>query len=204
VPAPVYSDILLDRVQHCIDTNKPGYCQQCQAPRASAACKTDNACKQTTEVWAETAEFVAIRDIKMCGCPSGFVHGLVLPRATVTGIEDDRRPDAIWPLAWQVALEHMNASEIALAVNSKSRRSQNQLHVHIVRLKPDAQAKLQAQTLRTTNDLNDVWRVAQQAAAERHLSEYGVLVSAAPSGADWVVVTQDSPEALFTQAVCRP
>ena len=86
------SDILLDIVQQCIQTDRPGYCEQCRAPQRQAVCTGKTSCQASTEVWAENSEFVAIRDIKMCGCPTDFVHGLVLPKATITGVEDDRRP----------------------------------------------------------------------------------------------------------------
>lgn len=84
----LYSDILLDIVQHCVDTSAANYCQQCRAPTLSSVCSTEKTCQKTTDVWAMNDEFVAIRDIKMCGCPADFVHGLVLPRKVVTGVED--------------------------------------------------------------------------------------------------------------------
>jgi CDP-diacylglycerol pyrophosphatase len=200
------SDILLDIVQQCIQTDRPGYCEQCRAPQRQAVCTGKTSCQASTEVWAENSEFVAIRDIKMCGCPTDFVHGLVLPKATITGVEDDRRPEAIWPFAWQVALERIKLDEIALAVNSKSKRTQNQLHVHVARLKPGLQTKLAAFIVASTDDLNAVWHVAQLAAVERHMAEYGVLVTAAPGGGYRVALTteKESPEGQFTQAVCIP
>lgn len=200
------SDILLDIVQQCIQTDRPGYCEQCRAPQRKAFCAGKSSCQASTEVWAENSEFVAIRDIKMCGCPTDFVHGLVLPKATITGVEDDRRPEAIWPFAWQVALERIHPDEIALAVNSKSKRIQNQLHVHVARLKPGLQTKLASFIVGSTDDLNAVWHLAQLAAAERHMTEYGVLVTAAPGGGYRVALTteKESPEGQFTQAVCTP
>jgi CDP-diacylglycerol pyrophosphatase len=99
------SDILLDIVQHCVDPKLENYCTRCRAPIAEVACTPETSCKKTTEVWSINSDYVAIRDIKMCGCPQDFVHGLVMPKATVTGIEDSRRPDLIWSFSWQVALE---------------------------------------------------------------------------------------------------
>ena len=48
--------------------------------------------------------------------------------------------------------------------------------------------------------------VAQLAAVERHMAEYGVLVTAAPGGGYRVALTteKESPEGQFTQAVCTP
>jgi len=198
------SDILLDIVQQCLRTDTPAYCEQCRAPQRIANCAGKTTCRATSEVWAESAEFVAIRDIKMCGCPKDFVHGLVMPKATVTGIEDNRRPDSIWSFSWQVALERLKPHEIALAVNPRTKRTQNQLHVHVVRLKPGFEEKQAQLVVVSTRDLNAVWRLAQQAADERRMPDYGVLVSASANGEFLVTLTSESPEGQFTQAVCSP
>lgn len=200
--ASANADILLQIVQQCINTSKPAYCEQCLAPQRAAICPGKTSCKATSEVWRETDLFVAIRDIKMCGCPASFVHGLVLPKAVVTGIEDDRRPNDIWQFAWDVAIERIDQAEIALAVNSKSKRTQNQLHVHVVRLKPHIQERLDKGVLAHSPTLSEVWQVAAQAAAKHGMAEYGVLVTAAPLGGFQLALTQESPEGQFTQAVC--
>ncbi len=198
------SDILKHIVQQCIDPSVSGYCEQCRSPLLRAGCAGKSTCKATTDIWAETAEFVAIRDIKMCGCPAEFVHGLVMPKAIVTGVEDERRPDAIWQFAWDVATQRMPLADIALAVNSQNKRTQNQLHVHLVRLKPGPLPALDASWVAQTPHLHDVWQVAKQAAASLNMPEYGVLVAAAPSGGYRVALTTLSPEGQFTQAVCEP
>lgn len=203
-PSLANSNILLEIVQQCLRTDKPDYCEHCRAPQQIANCTGKTSCRATSEVWAEDPEFVAIRDIKMCGCPPDFVHGLVMPKATVTGIEDSRRPDSIWTFSWQVALERLKTHEIALAVNPLTKRTQNQLHVHVVRLRPGFHEKQSQHVVVTTRDLNAVWRLAQQAADERKMPEYGVLVSAAPNGEFLVTLTSQSPEGQFTQAVCTP
>lgn len=203
-PSLANSNILLEIVQQCLRTDKPDYCEHCRAPQQIANCTGKTPCRATSEVWAENPEFVAIRDIKMCGCPPDFVHGLVMPKATVTGIEDSRRPDSIWTFSWQVALERLKTHEIALAVNPLTKRTQNQLHVHVVRLRPGFHDKQSQHVVVTTRDLNAVWRLAQQAADERKMPEYGVLVSAAPNGEFLVTLTSQSPEGQFTQAVCTP
>ena len=56
-----------------------------------------------TELWVESNNYLVISDSKMCGCPEGFVHGLALPRAHITGIEDKVLPDGIWKFAWDAA-----------------------------------------------------------------------------------------------------
>ena len=196
------SDILLEIVQNCLDVKTTNYCRQCRAPQLSANCSGISSCSSSIEVWAENYDFVAIRDIKMCGCPVDFVHGLVLPKSLVTGIEDDRRPDEIWQFAWNIAEQRIPIQEIALAVNPKSKRSQNQLHVHLVRLKPDWNPKLESSWVGTIDNLSQVWRLASQAAKARQLTEYGVLVSQSPQGGYRVALTSDSPEGEFTQAIC--
>lgn len=196
------SDILKHIVQQCLAPEQPGYCEQCRTPILQAGCAGKSSCKATTEIWAETADFVAIRDIKMCGCPAGFVHGLVMPKAIITGIEDDLRPDAIWQFAWDVAAQRILSDEIALAVNSKNKRTQNQLHVHLVRLKTGPLPNLDASVVGQTSHLHEVWRVASDAAQALKMAEYGVLVKAAPGGGYQVALTALSPEGQFTQAVC--
>ena len=139
----------------------------------------------------------------MCDCPDGFVHGLVIPKRVITGIEDDKRPDSIWPFAWEVALQRIPIDELALAVNSKSKRTQNQLHVHLVRPKTNALPKLTASVVGQTNDLSQIWQLASVHAQKRHLKEYGVLVFAAPRGGVLIAITDESPEGQFTQAFCH-
>src|SRR5215469_14810930 len=95
-------DVLRDIVLQCLDPEQPRYCARCRWPQAGT-CDLEYPCTRTTEVWAQTQEYVAIRDIKMCGCPAGFVHGLAMPRYPVSGAEDWRRPDGIWRFGWEAA-----------------------------------------------------------------------------------------------------
>ena len=91
-------DILHRIVARCLDSSVPDYCVWCPAP-LRGQCALDGGCRRTTEVWAQTDEYVVIGDIKMCGCPADFVHGLAMARTLVSGVEDPKRPAGIWPFA---------------------------------------------------------------------------------------------------------
>jgi CDP-diacylglycerol pyrophosphatase len=155
-------------------------------------------------VWAESADFVALRDSKMCGCPAGFVHGLAIPRARVTGVEDPRRPDGIWTFAWNVASRRMGDDPaIALVVNPMAQRSQDQLHVHLLRLRDDVRQRIVQHPADRASNLDQVWKVAAQRAAAEGLEDYGVLVVGHPEGGFVVLVDKDSPEKMYTDWRCH-
>lgn len=192
-------DILWNTISTCIDTTNKDYCSRCTSPRVEIDCHT---CRNTTEVWAESMEFVAIRDRKMCDCPEGFVHGLVIPRSRVTGIEDPMRPDGIWKFAWETATKRLKENEIALVVNPKLDRSQDQLHVHMVRVRRDQLPAGLLQTVKV-DSLDRVWYAAARKAAELDWKDYGVLVTRGAESGYLVVVEHGSPEDRYTQARCR-
>jgi len=194
-------DVLWNIVSTCIDTGSADYCARCVAPRSEAGC--NRPCRNTTQVWAESKQFVVIRDRKMCGCEDGFVHGLALPRNRVTGVEDPGRPEGIWEFAWAEAARRMPENEIALAVNPKRTRSQDHLHVHLVRARRES---LPTDPLRTarTDALGSVWRVAAGKAAALGWKDYGILVIKGPDTGFLVIVDDGSTERKFTKAVCFP
>jgi CDP-diacylglycerol pyrophosphatase len=196
------SDILLDLVTHCVDPHQANYCSLCRAPRVDATCAPTVDCKKSTDVWALTDRYTAIRDIKMCGCPADFVHGLALPLAPITGVEDPLRPDGIWQFAWEEAKKRINAESIALVVNPQSRRSQNQLHVHLLRLNTDARTRLLEKLAGYVYDLEQVWTVASSEASIRGLKDYGILVAQSSPTSYMVVVIEESPELEFTKWRC--
>lgn len=188
-------------VLQCLDATVPDYCARCPEPLEGTCGVTS--CWNGTQVWAETAYFVAIRDRKMCHCPPGFVHGLALPRAIVTGVEDPRRPDGIWPFAWQVALTRIPApDEVVLVVNPPFSRTQDELHVHIVRLLPDGRARIDARRPLRIDDLDDTWRAAAMHARGMGYESYGVAVVQAKSRGFLVISTDVSPEFAFTETMC--
>ena len=196
-------DILWEIVSTCAAQTNPDYCTTCRFPRTDAQCSQSTVCTKSTDVWAMNEQFVAIRDIKMCGCSPGFVHGLVLPRAAVRGVEDAARPDGIWSFAWQIAKEHLPESPIALVVNPSRLRSQDQLHVHLVKLRPGLDELIQRNTVDQVTDLADVWKIAASGASARGLDDYGVLVTQSAAAMFAVVVTATSPEGMFTEWKCR-
>jgi CDP-diacylglycerol pyrophosphatase len=138
----------------------------------------------------------------MCSCPADFVHGLVLPKQTITGVEDPLRPDAIWPYAWDIATTRIAPDSIALVINPKNFRSQNQMHIHLVKLKPQARLELQKLRNDEVQNLLQVWTVAKQSAQEQKLEDYGVLVMRNASGTFNVVLTAQSPGKTYTEYVC--
>ena len=196
------SDILLHIVSQCVDPSKANYCSQCMLPRRDANCGVSE-CKKTNEVWALNTQYAAIRDIKMCGCPAEFVHGLAMPREVVTGVEDPNREEGIWQFAWDVAMQRIEPQSIALAINPKSQRTQNQLHIHLVRLDKNARTHLSQYLPVQVNNLESIWATAANAARAKGLDDYGVLVAQSSSSGYMVVVTPNSPEAAFTIWKCE-
>lgn len=189
-------------VSSCIDMASGGYCAQCRFPRTDSVCLPVD-CRDATEVWAESEQFVVVRDRKMCGCPEGFVHGLAMPRQRVSGVEDPGRPDGIWRFAWDIAAKMVEEDDIALVVNPKRLRSQDQLHVHIVRL---GKNRLPTDPGRTAvvDSLDKVWRTAASKATLLGWQDYGVLVARdSRSGRYIVVVDEGSPEKKYTEWTCR-
>jgi len=93
-------------------------------------------CKDETALLESAAEFVVIRDRKMCSPGDALeenVHALVMPRADVTGVERISEAPGIWSFAWKVAMNLIpDDKDIFLVVNSKYSRSQDWLHVHIM------------------------------------------------------------------------
>jgi hypothetical protein len=121
-------------------------CIQC-AGKDLVTCGAGTDCRTRTVEWARNADFVAIRDLEMCEAPepTGLIHGLAIPIKRVEGSEAPHPPPGIWAFAWDVAklaIGAENEDQIALLVNpcgprradgTCSTRSQDQLHVHILR-----------------------------------------------------------------------
>jgi CDP-diacylglycerol pyrophosphatase len=196
-------------VSRCIDHAEP---RVCTCPAFARSCCNDRATPDADVVWARTREFVAIQDMVMCGCPSGFVAGLALPRTRVTGIEDPRRPEGIWPFAWQVARGRIpDERQIGLAINPEDARSENQMHVHLLRLRPETRAWLDASDgappggaiVLTLPTLDAVFAAAAARVGDGHMADTGILVARARSGGWRVVLTRRSSPQTFTINGCR-
>ncbi len=195
---------LWEIVTTCLDSTITDYCLRCRWPKIEATCPYNRECKNTTELWAESEDYVIIRDRKMCGCPEGFVHGLAIPRTRVTGVEDPNLPDGIWRFAWAAAQKTISdEAAIALVVNPARLRSQDQLHVHILRLGKDARQRLDGLPASRLRDLDEVWRTAKKGALDANLNDYGVLVAGHPDGGFMVRVEKGSPEWLYTEGNCQ-
>ena len=206
---PAGAGALWSIVSTCVDHATHDYCG-CSA--FALSCCSDPATPDADVVWARTREFVAIRDMKMCGCPAGFVAGLALPRTRVTGIEDPRRPDGIWPFAWETARTRIpDERQIGLAINPKDARTENQLHLHLLRLRPDARAWIDSSDtpgpvraiVISLTSLDAVFTTVAARVGAARMADTGILVARARAGG-WVAVVTDrtSPQA-FTINRCR-
>lgn len=195
---------LWDTISNCLDITALDYCGICSVPRMESACPGPMTCKTRLQIWSESDNYIALRDRKMCGCPDGFIHGLAIPRVPVAGIEDPKRPSGIWSFAWEVARTRISDNlAIALAVNSSHDRSQDQLHVHIVRLQKDVRNQFAKLSMTQIRSLDQVWDVAQEKAQSLQVTDYGVLVVAHPDGGYLVFIDQGSIEKKYTEATCK-
>jgi CDP-diacylglycerol pyrophosphatase len=192
-------------VTECLDLTAEDYCSTCPWPREEKGCRLTDRCTATTAVWAESPLYVAIRDRKMCTCDdASFIHGLAIPRALIPGVEAPGRPEGIWAFAWQTALTRgIPAEEVALAINPRTDRSENQMHIHIARLLPTARNRFPEEATVRNADLGAVWRLSRQRATNLGLDDYGILVTADGPGRYLAVVSPTSPEDLYLQARCR-
>jgi CDP-diacylglycerol pyrophosphatase len=190
-------NVLWDIVTNCLDPGRHDYSATC---RYQIDVK-DAPCLDSIEVWARTDDLVAIRDRKMCGCPDGFVHGLAVPIQEVTGVEDERHPAGIWAFAWEVAKKRLPDDDIALVANPPTCRSQDQLHVHMVRLNDNGHKLGEDSLVTRIDDLREVWRKAEELAEKARLDCYGILVKRVDKGF-LVFVDDGCLEKTYTEYRC--
>lgn len=183
--------------------------QTCACPSLLGSCCAGPASSYADAVWATTPDFVALRDVKQCACPSEFVHGLALPRVKVTGIEDLNRPNAIWPFAWQTAATKIaNPQEICLAINPPQARSQNQMHVHMMRLLPktrtwlDGAQHLEGLVLLDLTDLHGVFTEVLVKVGADQMGKTGVVVAQGVHGRYRALLTDRTAAEHFCQKLC--
>jgi hypothetical protein len=78
-------DALWDIVSTCIDREGAPDAPFCGCKAFLRSCCGDPATPNDAVVWAKRADFVAIRNLNMCGCGGAFVAGLALPQTRVPG-----------------------------------------------------------------------------------------------------------------------
>ena len=83
----------------------------------------------------------------------------------------------------------------------RGNRSQDQLHVHLVRLNAAGRRMVTAGAP-GVQSLAEVWRKADRLARERGLEHYGVLVARSPAGGFLVHVDDRNLEYAYTVAKC--
>ena len=201
-------DALWRIVEECVD---PG-ARTCTCPALLAGCCGTVDTPPGDVIWGLSSDFVVIRNKTACGCAPDFVSGLAIPRTKVSGLEDPRRPDGIWPFAWRVAVQRIgDKDEIALAVNPASLRSQDQLHVHLLRLNAEGRELLSnpprsspALQVVALKQIDEVFAEAARTVGEQALWHTGLLVARARSGDGWTMLLFDnrSPK-MYTRHSCN-
>jgi CDP-diacylglycerol pyrophosphatase len=190
-------------VESCLVSTVEHYCETCPAPLEGTACARGAACPATTQVWNRSQDYVVIRDVKACGCPADFVHGLAMPLKRITGLGDGTRPEGIWEFAWSTARQRIaDDLSIGLIMNPAGWRTQDQLHIHILRLRGDVRAHLNERASKLPS-LDSVWSTAARIADAAALGDgYGVLVARDPDG-DYLLVVDTAPlETIYGQGRC--
>ena len=201
---------LLWELLACFDPGRVRNGEHCAKPRADEIDNRHPGCTSTTQVWAQSEQYVAIRDQRMCDCPAGFVHGLALPFARITGIEAENLPEGIWKFAWDAARTQIHDEEqIALVVSPPAQRTQDQLHIHLVRRREGACERFAAADTAPVPNLDHIWETAKVRATERHFTNYGLLVTKCSKDAFTVLVEAEpesgntTPEKQYTQHDCH-
>jgi hypothetical protein len=138
----------LGRIVQCLKDSSP--------PVRATPSSPARACGAVVFDADEGRDAVVIEDLKMSSCAANahadmkdprsfaYVHALALPLTEVTGVEQEGGlPQGLWDLSWRVAASFIPETEdIVLIVNQVRFRSQDQLHIHLVRLKPGAKAEI--------------------------------------------------------------
>jgi CDP-diacylglycerol pyrophosphatase len=118
---------------------------------------------------------------------------------------DPARPAGIWRFAWAEAARRISdRQDIVLAANPRSRRTQDQLHIHIARLAEGARERFLALKPLRVASLRGVWAAAARHAAAAGLPAdgYGAGVIAGPAGGWLVAASSESLEGMFSAYSC--
>lgn len=157
-----------------------------------------------------------------------YVHMDAIPFATVIGDEDPKAWDlkTIWSEAWKtgLAFKILDAGHLLLVANPKGMRSQDQLHIHVVRVTDENKARLldpgqdadpgKRVAPAYIDDLSQAWTAAQDNAAALgkkmgidgglDSANFGIAVTFdAERGKYAVIAVPDSPEKDYA-TLCAP
>ncbi len=130
-----------------------------------------------------------------------YVHLLAIPFSRITGDEDPKALSLtrIWSDAWDAAAGFIpDERQRLLAVNPPAERSQDQLHIHIMRLK----GNVRFAAAERVDDLggSSVWTAAARSARKLGLKpgSFGIAVARDPGGKGYrVAAVGGSPERRF-------
>jgi CDP-diacylglycerol pyrophosphatase len=169
-----------------------------------------------TESWV-------LKDGDSKGGPKNRYNLLALPRARVTGVECPEiwGPKAfnLWAPAWQEATTRFKSGvDIALGINSKPGRKQDQLHIHLAVLQQQARRDLDklkgiptdlskwntslftvmgnVYRIARVNDLNtNVFKLLKDNVSQNDMFEQSIVVVAATGGKGFYILnTQGQPK----------
>jgi CDP-diacylglycerol pyrophosphatase len=152
----------------------------------------------------------------------GKIDLLAIPRARVTGVEcaDIWGPKAfnLWKPAWEEATDRFKGKDVILGINSKPGRKQDQLHIHLSSLQPQAKTQLNAlkgipdklskwntamfsvmghvYRIVRVDDLNtNVFKLVKESISQNDMFEQSIAVVAAPGGKGFYILnTQGKPK----------
>jgi CDP-diacylglycerol pyrophosphatase len=125
-------------------------------------CAKDLRSDRDCRYYNKADEFIILKD-NSSKKPAAY---LIIPTAKITGIDDQEifAPPFVdfWSYAWQQAQTYLKkpAAETALAINSKPRRTQEQLHIHIACVRPDVAQALAQNDAKIGSDPATAWQTA--------------------------------------------
>ncbi len=198
------------------------------------SCRLPDGKDKSLELVAEDSEDFVMLDIKMTSCPVNarlrldqpkelpYVHLLALPRKPVSGVEDGRRLQSphLWEFAWKTATDYLPEDDLVLAVNPRSHRTQDQLHVHATRFADGGREAFMAAKPLLVKGLDEVWAAAETLAAKEGAARglgpgpdgtflgtgrFGVAAARSSAGAGFgvLVALDESPEGRFSRRCGR-